>query len=47
MKLVWAKKAQKRMGEILDYIQFEFANTSRESFRAKAKDFTKLLVEFS
>jgi len=46
MKLVWTKKARRRMGEILDYIEREFGNTSRQSFRTKAKDFTKLLIEF-
>jgi len=35
MKLVWTKKARRRMGEILDYIEREFGNTSRQSFRTK------------
>jgi plasmid stabilization system protein ParE len=46
MRIAWTKKAQKRMGEILDYIQLEFGDNARETFRAKTKDFTRLLSEF-
>jgi len=46
MKLVWTRKAHKRMGEILDYIQIEFGNPSRISFRERVKEFTRLLCEF-
>jgi plasmid stabilization system protein ParE len=46
MKIVWTKKAQKRFGEILDYIQLYFGDPARQSFMTKTKDFTKLLYEF-
>ena len=46
MRIVWTKKAQRRLGEILDYIQLEFGDSARESFREKTKDFTGLLSEF-
>lgn len=46
MRIVWTKKAQKRLGEILDYIQLEFGDNARQSFRTKTKDFTRLLSEF-
>lgn len=46
MKLIWTKKAQRRLGEILDYIEKEFGATARQSFRDKARDFTRVLIEF-
>ena len=46
MKIVWTKKAQKRLGEILDYIQLEFGDYAKQSFTTKTKDFTRLLTEF-
>ncbi|HRK53158.1 MAG TPA: type II toxin-antitoxin system RelE/ParE family toxin [Cyclobacteriaceae bacterium] len=46
MKLVWTEKAKARMAEILDHIELEFGIASRQSFREKAKDFTRLLIEF-
>lgn len=46
MRIVWTKKAQKRFGEILDYIQLNFGDLARQSFIIKTKDFTKLLYEF-
>ena len=46
MKIIWTTKAQKRLSEILEYIQIEFGDHARESFRTQAKDFTRLLSEF-
>jgi plasmid stabilization system protein ParE len=46
MRIVWTKKARKRFGEILDYIQLKFGDTARQSFITKTKDFTRLLYEF-
>ena len=46
MRLVWTEKAQRRMGEILDYIEREFGSKAKQTFREKAKDFTKVLAEF-
>ncbi len=46
MRIVWTKKARKRFGEILDYIQLKFGDTTRRSFITKTKDFTRLLYEF-
>lgn len=46
MKIVWTKTAQKRLSTVLDYIEKEFGETARYSFRARALEFTKLLYEF-
>tara|TARA_R110001599_G_scaffold3619_1_gene19933 strand:- start:5156 stop:5446 length:291 start_codon:yes stop_codon:yes gene_type:complete len=46
MKIVWTKKARKRFGEILEYIELKFGSTARRSFITKTKDFTRLLYEF-
>jgi plasmid stabilization system protein ParE len=46
MRIVWTKKARKRFGEILDYIDLKFGDTARQSFITKTKDFTRLLYEF-
>ncbi|MBS1975839.1 MAG: type II toxin-antitoxin system RelE/ParE family toxin [Bacteroidetes bacterium] len=46
MRLVWAKKAQRRLDEILEYIEKEFGTTARQSFRDKARNFTRILIEF-
>lgn len=46
MRIVWTKKARKRFGEILDYIELKFGKTARQSFITKTKDFTRLLYEF-
>ena len=43
MKIVWTKKAQRSLGEILDYIQVEFGDHARQSFSTKTEDFTRLL----
>ncbi len=40
MKIVWTKKAQRRFSEILEYIQLEFGDHARQSFRTKTEDFT-------
>lgn len=46
MKITWTRKAEKRFTEILDYIEMEFGQTSRDHFKTKTKDFTTLLKEF-
>ena len=46
MKIIWTRKAGKRFTEILDYIEREFGQTSKEHFRTKTRDFTILLKEF-
>ncbi|HQQ97085.1 MAG TPA: type II toxin-antitoxin system RelE/ParE family toxin [Cyclobacteriaceae bacterium] len=46
MKLVWTERAQRRMGEILDYIEKEFGTNARQSFRLRTQDFTRILIEF-
>ena len=46
MKIVWTKKAQRRLAEILEYIQLEFGDQATQSFTTKTKDFTRLLSEF-
>lgn len=46
MKLVWTERAQRRMGEILDYIEREFGAKARQTFREKTQDFTRILIEF-
>jgi plasmid stabilization system protein ParE len=46
MKVVWTKTAERRLQEILFYIQSEFGDNARTHFRSKAIDFTKLLPEF-
>ena len=46
MKIVWTKKAQKRLGEISGYIQLEFGDYAKQAFTTKTKDFTRLLSEF-
>lgn len=34
------------MGQILEYIEREFGAKARQSFRTRAQDFTRLLLEF-
>jgi hypothetical protein len=34
------------MAETLDHIELEFGIPSKQSFKEKARDFTKLLIEF-
>ena len=46
MRIFWTKKAQRRLREILEYIQLEFGDHARQSFRTKTEDFTLLLFEF-
>jgi len=46
MKLVWTEKAQRRMGEILEYIEREFGAKARQTFQEKTQDFTRILIEF-
>jgi plasmid stabilization system protein ParE len=46
MKVVWTKTAEKRLQEILNYIQQEFGNNLKQQFRSRAMDFTALLPEF-
>lgn len=46
MRLVWNKKAKTRFAEILDYIESEFGENSREYFRARTKEFTQVLKQF-
>ncbi len=46
MKLVWTEEAQRRMGEILEYIEREFGAKARQTFREKTQDFTRILTEF-
>jgi plasmid stabilization system protein ParE len=46
MKLVWTEKAQRRMGEILEYIDREFGAKAKQTFREKTQDFTRILIEF-
>lgn len=46
MKVVWTKTAQRRLQEILDYIQQEFGDNAKQQFRSRTMDFTMLLPEF-
>jgi plasmid stabilization system protein ParE len=46
MKLFCTEKAKNRMAETLDHIELEFGIPSNQSFNEKARDFTKLLIEF-
>ena len=46
MRIVWTKRALRRLSEILEYIEIEFGVVARESFRSQTKDFTRLLAEF-
>lgn len=46
MKLVWTKTAVKKLAEILNHIELKFGITSRQSFKEKTRDFTRLLVDF-
>ncbi len=46
MRIVWTKRALRRLSEILEYIEIEFGVVAKESFRSKTKDFTGLLSEF-
>ena len=46
MKLVWTEKAQRRIGEILEYIEREFGAKARQTFREKTQDFTRILIQF-
>ena len=46
MRIVWTKRALRRLSEILEYIEIEFGVVARESFRSQTKDFTRLLSEF-
>ena len=46
MKVVWTKTAERRLQEILDYIQQEFGDNPKQQFRSRAMDFTMLLPEF-
>ncbi len=46
MRIVWTKTAQKRLQEILMYIQEEFGDNAKLQFRSRAMDFTRLLAEF-
>ena len=46
MKVVWTKTAERRLQEILFYIQEEFGDNAKMHFRSRAMDFTKLLPEF-
>ena len=46
MKVVWTKTAEKRLQEILDYIQQEFGDNPKQQFRSRAMDFTMLLPQF-
>ena len=46
MRVVWTKTAQRRLQEILIYIQVEFGDNAKLQFRSRATDFTRLLAEF-
>ena len=46
MKLVWTEKAQRRIGEVLEYIEREFGTKARQTFIEKTQDFTRILIEF-
>jgi plasmid stabilization system protein ParE len=46
MKLVWTEKAQRRIGEVLEYIEREFGAKARQIFIEKTQDFTRILIEF-
>jgi plasmid stabilization system protein ParE len=46
MKIIWTKKAKSRFADILNYIEKEFGEATRQHFRTKTKDFTILLKEF-
>ena len=46
MKLVWTEKAQRRIGEILEYIEREFGAKARQTLREKTQDFTRILIQF-
>lgn len=46
MKLVWTEKAQRRIGEVLEYIEREFGTKARQTFIEKTQDFTQILIEF-
>jgi plasmid stabilization system protein ParE len=46
MKLVWTEKAQRRIGEVLEYIEREFGAKARQIFLEKTQYFTRILIEF-
>jgi plasmid stabilization system protein ParE len=46
MRVVWTKRAQKKLVGILEYIQQEFGNNAKQEFRSRVIDFTSLLPEF-
>ena len=46
MRVVWTKTAQKRLQEILVYIQEEFGDNAKQQFRSRTMDFTMILQEF-
>ena len=46
MKLVWTEKAQRRIGEVLEYIEREFGAKARQIFLEKTQDFARILIEF-
>ncbi len=46
MKLVWTRRAEKSFHKILNHILQKFGEPASITFSSKAKDFTKLLLEF-
>jgi plasmid stabilization system protein ParE len=46
MKLFWTEKAQRRIGEVLEYIEREFGAKARQIFLEKTQDFARILIEF-
>jgi len=46
VKIIWTRKAEGRLVDILDYIEEKFGETARLHFKIKTKEFTILLREF-
>ncbi len=46
MKVVWTRRAEERLQEILNYIEQEFGELAKQQFRSRTMDFTLLLQEF-